>query len=76
LGALEEDMESEFTGGSTDGASSGGGGVRRSEDCGLNRGGLDHDDEGVTAEMRPWHGGLGRCAYGERRRRTGPKGLQ
>jgi hypothetical protein len=29
---------------------------------GLNRGGLDRPDESMTAEMRPWHGGLGRRA--------------
>jgi hypothetical protein len=37
----------------------------------LKYGRLDRDDEGVTAEMWPWHGGLGRRAYGKLRRRTG-----
>jgi hypothetical protein len=32
----------------------------------INRGGLDRADEGMTTEMRPWHGGLGRRAYGGR----------
>jgi hypothetical protein len=37
----------------------------------LKYGRLDRDDEGVTAEMWPWQGGLGRRANGELRRRTG-----
>jgi hypothetical protein len=65
------DGESEFTGGGVDGAVGSGVGARRGKERGLNRGWLDRDDDGVTAEMRPWHGGLDRRAYGGRHRRTG-----
>jgi hypothetical protein len=51
LGALEEDGESEFIGGGANCATGGGGGARRGKARDLNRGGLDRDDEGVTAEL-------------------------